>query len=256
MAADQQPLDQFRVLIVEDDENARTILSDYLRDLGLQVHVAENGMQGFIKAREIKPHAILLDIMMPRLDGFNVIEKIRTEIDTATPIIMTTALHRKEDVQKAMQAGANDYLVKPIDLRKLKSRLADHLKVDEESLDQGQNETALVYVMDGIVVLRLKGFPEYEAIRSHMTALVKELRNKEHAPARLIIDYSHADPDAIHDAMLDAIFAFSESVRVDLNNVLQVSNDHQLSARLAKHPIGKYFKRVTEFNHALEVLHR
>lgn len=254
MSSVQETFDQFRILIVEDDENARTILADFLRDLGLVVYLAENGMQGFIKAKEINPHAILMDIMMPRLDGVNVVEKIRTEVDATIPIIMTTALHRKDDVQKAMKAGANDYLVKPIDLKLLQQRLAANLGVGEEELAKGQSQVVSVNIMDHVVVLRLKGRPDYEAISDQLKTVITALKDRDNAPARLVIDFSHADPDAIHDAMLDTIYSFSEAVRVDMQNVLQVVNDHQLSGRLTKHPIGKYFKRLTDFNSAVEAL--
>jgi CheY-like chemotaxis protein len=113
-------------LVVEDDESARMLLSDYLRDNGFPVVVAEDGEEALKVAALHHPRLVVMDIRMPRMDGLTAIASLRAQgIATETPIIALTALSRPEDEARCIQAGADLFLTKPIDLRKLLTEIHD-----------------------------------------------------------------------------------------------------------------------------------
>lgn len=101
------------VLLVDDDEFLSDIYGTKLARDGFTVVVAHDGIEGYAKAVSEKPDIILLDVMMPKQDGFETLKQIRGNADIAnTPVIMLTNLGQKEDVDKAMSAGANEYMIK------------------------------------------------------------------------------------------------------------------------------------------------
>lgn len=104
-----------RVLLVEDDTFLREICSKKLTKEGYTVYEATDGQQAIDGATELKPDIILLDIILPAIDGFQVLGAVRSNPDTAVskiPIIMLSNLGQEDDISKAMENGANDYLVK------------------------------------------------------------------------------------------------------------------------------------------------
>lgn len=102
-----------KVLIVEDDVfMARMYLKIFSHE-NYEVTVASNGEDGLMKARENKPDVILLDIMMPKMNGFQVLETIKSDSKLAnTPVIMLTNLAGDQDIEEARKIGAADYIVK------------------------------------------------------------------------------------------------------------------------------------------------
>lgn len=101
-----------KVLIVEDDQSLRQILSDKLTDSGLVIQIAENGQQALNSIKESPPNLILLDIMLPGgMNGFDVLEQIKTNpVLKAIPVIVLTNLDTEQ--KTAMDIGATDYIVK------------------------------------------------------------------------------------------------------------------------------------------------
>lgn len=103
-----------RILIADDDAFLRELLVHKLTAAGHQVFVAEDGGSALRQTRELKPDLVVLDGMMPVLDGFEVLRRLRADPATATvSVIMLTSLKREEDIVGALKLGAADYLVKP-----------------------------------------------------------------------------------------------------------------------------------------------
>jgi adenylate cyclase len=118
-----------KILIVEDDVLMLEMLKDRLEANNYNVVTAENGKDGSFKAMTEKPDLILADIMMPELDGIEMTKIIRANSDLKdVPIIVVSALGRSEDIQKAMNAGANDYLIKPYSANDLLKKIGDLIK--------------------------------------------------------------------------------------------------------------------------------
>ena len=123
------------VLIVEDDANIRELLQLYLEKDGYAVTVAADGGQGLEKFRSIKPDLVLLDVMMPVMDGWAVCKAIRAEGDT--PVIMLTAKGETDDKVMGLKAGADDYVTKPFEMKELLARIEAVLRRS----DRGAEET-------------------------------------------------------------------------------------------------------------------
>jgi signal transduction histidine kinase len=108
------------ILLVDDNESNLNTVSSYLTAKGYEIHVAKNGQEAIEKARSDSPDLILMDIQMPIMDGLEATQKIRQYPHLAsTPIIALTALAMKEDKEKCLAAGANDYISKPVKLKQL-----------------------------------------------------------------------------------------------------------------------------------------
>jgi len=111
-----------RILIIEDETPMRTALADILADEGYRVLTAVDGESGLKKAVDEKPDLVLLDIMMPRLDGYAVCSELR-RLENAVPVLMLTAKGMIEDRVKGLDVGADDYLVKPFSTEELLARV-------------------------------------------------------------------------------------------------------------------------------------
>ena len=109
------------VLIVEDDRNISELLQLYLEKEGYAVTIASDGGQGLTKFRAICPDIVLLDVMMPVMDGWTVCKTIRSE--SATPVIMLTAKGETDDKITGLKAGADDYITKPFEMREVLARI-------------------------------------------------------------------------------------------------------------------------------------
>src|SRR5438094_9962023 len=116
-----------RLLIIEDELPMRTALKDCLEAEGYRVLTAADGESGLKRVLEEKPDLILLDIMMPRLDGFAVCAELR-RLSNPVPILMLTAKGEVEDRVTGLDAGADDYLVKPFSTEELLARVRAMLR--------------------------------------------------------------------------------------------------------------------------------
>ncbi len=119
-----------RILIVDDEENMLTILEARLKHAGFDVDCARNGIEAVERACKKPPQLVILDIMMPGADGFEVIAKLRNDKRTKTvPIMMLTSRSEKSDIQKALTLGANDFMSKPFAPNILLDKVKRNLKV-------------------------------------------------------------------------------------------------------------------------------
>ena len=110
-----------KVLIVEDDSNIAELLHLYLEKEGFETVVAPDGGKGVELFRKEKPDLVLLDIMLPVLDGWGVLKKIREE--SRTPVIMLTAKGETSDKVTGLESGADDYIVKPFEMKEVLARI-------------------------------------------------------------------------------------------------------------------------------------
>lgn len=110
-----------KILIVEDDGNIRELLRLYLEREGYEITEAENGEEGVAQWRKVNPDMILLDVMMPVMDGWEVCKIIRAE--SKVPIIILTAKGETFDKVNGLEMGADDYIVKPLEMREVVARV-------------------------------------------------------------------------------------------------------------------------------------
>jgi len=114
------------VLVVDDETEIRQLLCMMLRFVGYQTFEAADGQDALDKVGEHAPDALILDVMMPKMDGIEVCRKLRAEENTANlPIIMLSGKAQEEDVRAGIEAGANHYLSKPMVMNDLLDHLQD-----------------------------------------------------------------------------------------------------------------------------------
>ena len=111
-----------RLLLVDDEDNLRSMLEAALRHSGFEVHPAANGRDALAAVPEVKPDLIVLDVMLPDLDGFDVCQRLRSTGDR-TPVLFLTARDATEDKVRGLTMGGDDYLVKPFSLDELVARI-------------------------------------------------------------------------------------------------------------------------------------
>lgn len=113
---------KIKVLLVEDEQTLAMIIKDTLTDEDFDIITAENGVEGLKLFAEIDPDILVADVMMPELDGFEMVNKIR-QADKSTPILFLTARSAIKDVVDGFELGANDYLKKPFNMQELIVRI-------------------------------------------------------------------------------------------------------------------------------------
>jgi DNA-binding response OmpR family regulator len=116
-----------KILLVEDDRNLGIVIHDYLELSDFKVMLAKNGQEGLDEFKQESYSLVLLDVMLPLVDGFSVAEEIR-KTDCETPIIFMTAKSLKEDRIKGFKLGADDYITKPFSTEELKLRISAVLR--------------------------------------------------------------------------------------------------------------------------------
>ncbi len=168
------------ILVVEDDEEIVGLLKLNLENQGYRVVTAEEGHKALKLARETKPDLILLDIMLPGMDGYEICRNLRASDELQhIPVIMLTARGEELDVVLGLEMGADDYVTKPFSVRELMSRVKAHLRrngkkqeqVEKEASSAGREEEALtagqltlkpgeykVYIGDKLISLTNKEF--------------------------------------------------------------------------------------------------
>jgi two-component system OmpR family response regulator len=126
-----------RLLLVDDEDNLRSMLEAALRHSGFDVHPVANGRDAIAAVPRVQPDLIVLDVMLPDLDGFDVCKRLRTSGDR-TPVLFLTARDATEDKVRGLTLGGDDYLVKPFSLEELVARIAAVLR--RTGLDSGTEE--------------------------------------------------------------------------------------------------------------------
>ncbi|MDE3236482.1 MAG: response regulator [Bacteroidota bacterium] len=122
-----------KILVIEDEQYIRENMQELLEARGFNVRAATNGKQGVLEAVDFRPNLILCDIMMPKMDGFKVLEQIRkTSSIQNTPFIFLTAKIDKQDIRQGMEMGADDYLTKPFTAKELTAAIEARLKRHEK----------------------------------------------------------------------------------------------------------------------------
>jgi len=175
-----------RILIVDDDAGVRGALRELLVFEGYQVAIAGDGPEALEKAAELVPDLILLDVMMPRMDGFEVCEKLRADpLLGGVPVIMITALDDSSSRLRGLEAGADDFVSKPFEYVELQARVRTILQLNryrrllEERMQREQAEEALAQRVTQLALLnriggRLAAMLELDELLAEAVRLVQD----------------------------------------------------------------------------------
>jgi CheY-like chemotaxis protein len=121
-----------KILIVDDNQQNCELLEAYLSDLDCQVEMAGDGREALAKVPTFQPDLILLDVMMPKLSGFEVCKQLKEDPNTRRiMILMVTALNELGDIERAVDAGTNDFLSKPVNKIELLKRVENMLQLKD-----------------------------------------------------------------------------------------------------------------------------
>jgi DNA-binding response OmpR family regulator len=125
---------EISVLVVDDDPNALDIVRTYLESKGYLVATAKDGQEALAQLERVRPAIVLLDVMMPGMDGWEVARVIKNHpVFGRTRVVMLTARSDFADKHEGLRSGADDYIVKPIQLRELGERIELNLKAQEKT---------------------------------------------------------------------------------------------------------------------------
>jgi DNA-binding response OmpR family regulator len=223
------------IMVVDDKANMRAMVRDYLTEENFNVVVAENGKQALYTARHEKPDLILLDIMMPQMDGYEFLRVYRKEQNT--PVIMITARMEESDKVLGLELGADDYIIKPFGMRELVARIRAVLRrtgydlSEEESLHVGE-----VYLNKGSHEVRVNDTPisltpsEFELLAFLMTTpgrvfsrldLLEKLQGTTFEGVARTIDVhirnlrTKIEPDPTHPRYVETVFGVGYRFRRD-----------------------------------------
>ena len=145
MSGPQKPVTG-KILIADDNQQNRELLEAYLADEGHEILMAADGRETLDVAVEHQPDLILLDIMMPKLSGYEVCQRIRQEARTSDiPVLVITALKEMGDIEKAVAAGADDFLTKPVHRIELQTRVRSLVRVRHL---KSERDRLLAYIAD------------------------------------------------------------------------------------------------------------
>lgn len=155
----------FKILAIDDEQHILDLIKINLNISGYEVETAHDGAEGLAKAKHGNFDAVIIDIMMPKLDGYTVCEQLRSSVETKdTPIILLTAKNALEDKVKGFDVGADDYLVKPFEPQELLVRLKALLRRSKKPILQDKKITEILHAGD------IKLFPD---------VLKANIKNKE-----------------------------------------------------------------------------
>ena len=120
--------DSIKILLVDDEPDILEFMEYNLKKEGYQVYVAKNGQEAVDKATELKPHLVILDIMMPMVDGFATLEQIRKDENLKhTKVMFLSAKNKESDIEKGLALGADAYMTKPFSIKKVVEKVEELL---------------------------------------------------------------------------------------------------------------------------------
>lgn len=196
-----------RVLIVEDEKNIAMLLSFNLGRAGFETDVAEDGEIGLRKALGDKFDIVLLDIMLPKLDGFKVLEGIRTRSDV--PVIMVTARDDEKDKILGLENGADDYITKPFSMNEVIARIRANIRRHKDEVVGNADGDGGVITVRGLSIDKNR-----YAVRMGDTEL--ELSKKEYE--LLLFLMQHPGVPFSREDLLDKVWGYGDFIG-DVNTV-------------------------------------
>ena len=229
-----------KVLVVDDEKAISDIIKFNLLKDGYDVEVAEDGDEALKKVYLIQPDLILLDVMLPKLDGFQVCRKIRESFNT--PIIMLTAKEEEVDKVLGLELGADDYITKPFGMRELLARVKANIRrVDIDNLDTSSVKS--VQIESGNLTIDLE---RYEVKKDED---VIELTLREYELLKFLATQENqifTREQLLKDVWGYEYFGDIRTVDVTIRRLREKIEDDSSSPKfiMTKRGVGYYFRRI------------
>jgi class 3 adenylate cyclase len=204
------------ILVIEDNDNLRELLGHQLRFFKLEPVCMQNGLDGLRWLEEHKPDLVVLDWMLPDMDGIEVLEVIRKRYSqSALPVLMLSALGKEVDRRvTGLKAGANDFMAKPYEVSELVARIQGHLAVKDEAEQAGQAEDVLAGYASKLVRDQVRLDPEAINRRELRDAVVMfaDLRGFTALSASLQTESTVDVLDVFFDTMMEVVSRYNGCV--------------------------------------------
>ena len=168
-----------RILLAEDDRQVRTVLSEALAKSGYEVSEVGDGEAALEAVKRFRPDCVILDVLMPRLDGYWVCRALKADPDTAAiPVLILTALSQKEDLLQGLGAGAEDFIRKPFDLQELLARVEAQLRVKHrhDALAKERNDLRALLEVSQAVSSTLRSREIFQIIVRETARIIASVR--------------------------------------------------------------------------------
>lgn len=214
-----------RIIVIEDEERIVTMIATSLGKEGFSVKSAHNGVLGLRMVKDEVPDLVILDLMLPGLDGFEVCKNIRMDPRTASiPIIILTAKAEEYDRILGLELGADDYITKPFSPRELLARVRAVLRRSNRKKDTSVKFLYKCLMVDTGACVVKDGEREIELTHKEFGLLVCLLRNKGHVMSRqMILDSVWGLPASITTRTVDVhIRNLREKIPVLMNSIVTV----------------------------------
>lgn len=226
-----------KILVVEDEKPIADILKFNLEKEGYKVEIAYDGEEALHKVSQNNPDLILLDVMLPKLDGFQVCRKVRETF--STPILMLTAKEEEVDKVLGLEMGADDYITKPFGMRELLARVKANLRRVNTPIGDRKN----IIITSGSLVI---DFNKYE-VKKHDE--VVELTSREFELLKFLA--AQAEQVFSREQLLKEVWGYEyygdiRTVDVTIRRLREKVEDHASSPKyiLTKRGVGYYFRRA------------
>lgn len=225
-----------KVLVVDDEQAIVDILEFNLLREGFEVVTASDGEEGLAKFRKEQPDLILLDIMMPKMDGFQVCKTVRNE--SSVPIIMLTARAEEVDKVLGLEFGADDYVTKPFGVRELIARVKSNIR--RTAMDYDQSNTAQILTFNNLTL----NIDKYEVSKEDV---VIDLTVREYELLKFLA--TQKDQIFTREQLLEKVWGYEyygdvRTVDVTVRRLREKVEDEPAKPKfiLTKRGIGYYFK--------------
>ncbi|NJR59492.1 MAG: response regulator [Cyanobacteria bacterium CRU_2_1] len=214
------------VLVIDDEPNGFAVIEALLHREGYRLFYAASGIEALERLDAIKPDVILLDVMMPEMNGIEVCRRIKSHLEWKhIPVIIVTALNSKEDLARSLEAGADDFIAKPVNSAELRARVRSMLRIKQQ-YDSLQNTLQLREDMANMVVHDLRNPVATILLSSHIMMDQGELQERELERVRLIQVSAQKLNSMINDLLMMAKMESGRLVlsrtEVDLNALATV----------------------------------
>lgn len=229
-----------KILVVDDEKSISDIIKFNLLKDGYDVEVAEDGDEALKKVYMMQPDLILLDVMLPKLDGFQVCRKVRESFNT--PIIMLTAKEEEVDKVLGLELGADDYITKPFGMRELLARVKANLRrVDIDNSDTNTGKS--VQIQSGNLIIDLE---RYEVRKGED---VIELTLREYELLKFLATQENqifTREQLLKDVWGYEYFGDIRTVDVTIRRLREKIEDDSSSPKfiMTKRGVGYYFRRI------------
>lgn len=234
----------YTIMVVEDDPYSRELLFDFLTDIGFNYHYAEDGEQALRMINEVKPDLILLDIMLPKINGFDFLQKIRkTKYHENTPVIVISAANQKEYVRKAAEFGAVSFIVKPYKIDVLELRIKKYLNLPLPGSEPVPPANFHPIPLESIFIVQLDGYID-QINWWELTAYI----NNQFLPLKsqfsvIVFNLSLVFEESLDIITLERILMTLESMQLDKGtSILFITNNNRMKKRIIEYNFQEKFK--------------